>query len=503
MKNLPLLLLAVTTLALSACRQRETPGPSGAEANATGPALASPAEPPPAEAAPADSTASAPAAQPARSARAQRFEELLRAPLPEAIPTGTNAAKASARTGEPSAAEPPGTSGDRVRSSSAARAGRADGPGPRATPASAIASAPVHAPPPDPPVDDGSDVVPPVLLSASFEPQRVEAGKSTSLTAVVSDERSGVRSVSGILRSPTGTMQGFSGDFVDTNRFVARVMVPDKAAPGTWVVQMLTIVDNAGNRADLHQAQGALPATASFEVVSSAPDEDGPVLRAVWLDRMTMRGGERNTLFVDADDNGTGIAFVHSVFLGPAKLARIGSSCRSGTGGVWECPLAPAACIDCGSWRLETIQLQDRANNSTSFRADHALIGPVHLEITGERCDSTPPHLTSIALDPPVVSSAQESTVTVYVTVSDEGGCGPKSLSGQMIPPDAIGGQRATVVFRPDGDGRSFTGRMTMQRLAAKGVWTFAWLEARDEGGNMRVYNSSDPALAGATLRVE
>lgn len=350
--------------------------------------------------------------------------------------------------------------------------------------------------------DPDTDLVAPQLITAEFNPPEIRDGETTTFAAVVNDNRSGVRSVSGVITSPSGSLQGFAATREgETNRYLARITVPADAADGLWVVKYLTLTDNASNTVNLNQ--GVLPPTTSFRVTSAGSDASGPQLTRVWLERPMMRGGERNVVFVQAEDEKSGVSLVSGVFVSPSKHARLGFGCRSTATGTWECPLTPPTCLDCGGWRLEQIQLQDKANNLTTFRMDNQLVSQVSVDISAERCDAAPPVVTSLVLDPTVVSNAQATTITVHATMIDEGGCGVASISGQAVPPGGIGGQRRYISFGPSPDGQNFTGKLEIPQFAAKGQWTVAWIQALDKGHNLRAYSTSDPVVARATFRVE
>ncbi len=355
------------------------------------------------------------------------------------------------------------------------------------------------------PVDDGeSDIVPPQLLAAEFVPAEVHDGESTMFGAMINDNRSGVRSVSGVIASPSGSLQGFAAMREgETNRFVARVNVPKEAPAGTWVVKYLTLTDNASNSINLNSAQGALPATTTFNVISSRSDAKGPQLEGITLEKHAMRAGEKNTVFVQARDEQAGVSQVSGTLVSPAKVARIGFGCRLGGTGAWECPLMPPACLDCGDWRLEQVQLQDKAGNLTTFRMDNPVVGAVVVNIVGDLCDSAPPVITSITVDQARVSNAQPSVVNVRAIATDEGGCGVASLNGQAVPPGGVGGQRRPVLFKPTGDGQTFVAGIEIPALAAKGQWSLTWVQTLDKGHNMRSYSGSDQVVAGATFTVE
>jgi hypothetical protein len=440
-----------------------------------------------------------------RSARQQRYEELLRAAPPAAAkPAPTTEtpsfldrvvapiANAFGMNRKPNA-QPTQASAQRQPTNNSRPA--------EEHPRSSTAEEPVKPREDD---DPETDLMPPQLLTADFSPAQIQDGDETTFAVMVNDNLSGVRSVSGVISSPSNSLQGFSCTRDgESNRYVAKIIVPKDAPSGTWVVKYLTLSDNASNSVNLNKSQGTLPATAEFKVQSSAPDSTGPTLKQVWLEKQAMRAGDRNTVFVQADDDKSGVTLVSGVFVSPAKFARIGFGCRAAANGTWECPLSPPSCLDCGIWTLEQIQLKDKADNLSTFRGDNTVVHGVALDIAGSQCDASPPQVTQLTLSPTSVSNTQSSIITVSATLIDEGGCGASSLSAQAIPPGGIGGQRRPVTFVPSNDGVTFTGRLEIPQFAAKGVWTISWIQALDKGLNLKAYGASDPVAASATFKVE
>lgn len=350
--------------------------------------------------------------------------------------------------------------------------------------------------------DPDTDTTPPQLVSAEFTPNEVHDGEETTLVAVVTDNLSGVRGVSGVVASPSGALQGFSCRNDGPGRYVARIAVPKDAAEGWWQVRYLTLSDNASNSINLNSGSG-LPQTAQFRVTSSNSDSAGPKLTGARLERYSMRAGERNTMLIDAEDEKSGVAQVSGVFVSPSKTARIGFGCRqSGPGGSWECAVSPPTCLDCGQWSLEQIQLQDKANNMSTFRMDNQIVSAIKLDINADSCDSTPPVLQSLTLSPTYVSNRDGGTIRVEAILADEG-CGVASLSGQAIPQSGAGNQRVYFSFDPSTDGRTFVGNIVIEKAAAKGIWKIAWLQALDKGHNLQPYQTNDPVIARVSFRVE
>jgi hypothetical protein len=350
--------------------------------------------------------------------------------------------------------------------------------------------------------DPTSDTTPPQLLSVDFNPPQIRDGEETLLAIMATDDLSGVRVISGTIGTPTGGLQGFAAQREgESSRYVSRISVPKDAPEGLWRITYLNLSDNAGNTAMLSANQGTL-ASNGFRVTSSRSDTKPPMLRAVWLDRAQMRAGEKNIVFVQADDEGTGVNLVSGVFQSPSKFARIGFGCRAGEG-PWQCDFVPPASADCGEWKLEQVQLQDKANNMATTRSDNPLIAAVRLTIGGSDCDSQPPEMRAIVLDNTVVSNIEKTTITVTATVSDDLS-GVASMSGQVTgPPSTTGTPRLYFSLTQAGDPQTWTGQIQIPKLAAKGRWEIAWVQILDKANNLKTYSRSDAVLHNATFTVQ
>lgn len=352
------------------------------------------------------------------------------------------------------------------------------------------------------PKDPTSDTQAPRLVAIAFNPPRIHDGEETVLAVQATDDLSGVRSISGTIAAPSGAVQGFALQReLESDRYTAHINIPKDAAEGVWRVNYLSLIDNASNAATLSGANGALPPTASFRVVSSSSDSAGPTLKGVWLERRAMRAGEKNRLFVDAVDDQSGLNLVSGVFISPVKHARIGFVCRPGSG-PWECEVTTPVCLDCGDWSLEQLQLQDKANNMTTIRAGNPLVANVIVNITADRCDAAPPVVQTLVLDRAAVSNVASSVINVTATVTDDQ-CGVMSMSGQVSGP-ATGGASPRLYFSlTPTDAQTWMGRISVPRLAAKGVWRITWIQVLDHGHNLKTYSQGDPALANAAFNVQ
>jgi hypothetical protein len=349
--------------------------------------------------------------------------------------------------------------------------------------------------------DPESDTRAPQLVGLEFNPRQVQDGETLTLAVTAQDDLSGIRTISGVIANPSGaTVNGFAAQREgESNRYVARIVIPKDASEGNWHIKYLTLADNASNSVNLAYGQGLVPAIATFQVISSRSDSKGPELKALWIDKPAMSAGEKNTIFVQAEDDKAGVQLVSGVFVSPTKLARLGFGCRVGGTGAWECTLNVPECVDCGSWQLEQIQMQDKANNTTTVRIDNQMVQQVQVNISGDRCDGAAPVLTGLGLNPTVVSNAELSTIAVTATVQDDN-CGGATLSGLVTGPS---GQRLNILFDPSKDGQNFTGRIEVKPHTAKGTYVVAWIQALDKGQNLKAYSANDPVVGRVTFRIE
>ena len=354
------------------------------------------------------------------------------------------------------------------------------------------------------PKDPNSDITPPQLLGAEFIPPSVKDGESTVLAITATDDLSGIASIAGNVISPSGALQGFAVQREgDTNRYTTRIAIPKNAAEGVWHINYLSLTDKANNTAMFSYGQGTLSSAASFRVISSDADSTPPTLRAIWLDHASMKAGEKNTVFVQADDDKSGVNLISGVFLSPAKFARVGFGCRLGDGAAnWTCDFVPPANSDCGDWQLEQVQLQDKANNMVAVRRDNPLVAAVHLTVLGDQCDSHPPSIDIITLDRTV--TAAPGSILVRVTASDDIS-GVSSVSGHFVFTGKIAGtQPPRLWFACSAtDPQTWSGPVPVPVNEAVGMWRLEQVQILDRANNLKIYTVADPVVSNVSFRVQ
>jgi hypothetical protein len=463
-------------------------------------------------------TASSPEDRRRIAEREQRYNELLKSPPPAGVPAPSLVGQAHPQQAPVHSVKPPAPQPGLLSRIGSAIVKAVTGNGSSSSSSTPMTSG--QAPPgmtettgdkskeKDPIKDPNSDTTPPTLLTVEFNPTLIHDGEDITLAITAQDDISGVRTISGNVVSPSGSLQGFALQREgDTNRFVARLTIPKSAAEGMWHINYLNLTDNASNSVTLSYNQGMLPPSASFRVQSANSDDKPPTLKAVWLDRVQMKAGDRNTVFVSADDDKSGVNLVSGVFLSPSKFARIGFGCRAQDNSTtWTCDVMPPADVDCGDWQLEQIQLQDKAGNIAASRSDNPLIANVKLSIISNGCDSKPPVVQQVILDATRVNAPGLVNITVQAT-DDQSGVA--SISGHFVYTGKVTGanQPPRLYFscRPVGDApaTTWTGPLAIPDKEAKGLWRLGALQVLDKANNLRLYSTNDPVTANVTFVIQ
>ncbi len=347
--------------------------------------------------------------------------------------------------------------------------------------------------------DPTSDTSPPQLLGIIFQPPVINDGQETAAIITATDDLSGIRNIAGSVANPSGkALQGFAAqrESPDSNRYIARIAIPKGGEQGLWRINFISITDNAGNTTNVNSSWNG---GVGFTVNSENGDNTPPVLRSAYLERRSINGGEKDTLFVQASDDKSGVAMVSGVFQSPNKSARIGFGCRMADPENFVCDVVALKTADCGDWQLEQIQMQDKAQNQSTYRyTDNPIVAPIKMNIVADKCDSTPPNIESLTLDPLV--TAQDSIVNATAIVTDDGS-GAASVSAYAAGPPGDDGQPPKIYFpfkqSPDNP-QVWTAEIKVPADAAKGQWGVVWMSAIDKSNNTKYFSLADPVLKNA-----
>jgi hypothetical protein len=127
-------------------------------------------------------------------------------------------------------------------------------------------------------------------------------------------------------------------------------------------------------------------------------------------------------------------------------------------------------------------------------------VGAIRVDVSSAACDATPPQLLSVTLDQNAISNAQAGSIGISATLSDDA-CGVLSVSGHATGPSPTGAP-LHFFLSVTGDPQTWSGKISIPQLLAKGMWRIVRMQVLDKGQNLKTYSSADPVLAGAVFEV-
>lgn len=382
------------------------------------------------------------------------------------------------------------------------------------SPQKAAEPSPRESPTPEPtPAEDEShsDRTPPALEILRFDPPVVEGGGVTTLTIQARDDLSGVKSVRGEIRSPSGValLAIWPQDSQGGNAFTYAIPIPRGAETGTWYVKWLYLTDMADNSALIQaNSAGTAPPGGTFTVYSDESDSVAPEVLQISFDKATVGDEDRNVIKVEARDDRSGVASIMGACQSPSKSALVWFYCALNPDtGLWEGDVKLPENADCGQWVVQQLSAKDKAGNTVLLIGDSPLLARAGFQVAGRAdCDSSPPTLDAFDLSPTIVSNQTATEILVTARVNDVGS-GAVSLTGWFVGPVSVGGQAPKNYFRcspdPASPGAPWTGKIQVPQLAARGTWKVGVIRLEDKALNFREYTSTDPVVAGRVFEVQ
>lgn len=348
---------------------------------------------------------------------------------------------------------------------------------------------------------DYSDASPPSVTAIRFDPQTVRQGESLSVFVRVTDNLSGVSSVSGVVRSPSqAAALPFRGQASeDVGTFVGTLTIPDRGDIGRWHFSTLRASDGAHNQ-QMYSEKSSLLRGAYFEVVGSTADTIPPNVTAVYLDPFEAYDGDRVKITVEAVDDESPIVLVYGVLESPSKHAKLPFSCRKeDSGNLFDGYVTIPADSESGEWTVGYLQVKDASQNTeTFFRANHPdLFADARITVYASRSDADPPTLDTLSIHPS--AALYEETVDIIVYASDDVS-GVSSVSGQLQSPS-----NAPIPFscEYDSDTGAYKAQVTIPANAEIGRWRVDYIAMTDKARNQIKYNySTTPVIQESYLTI-
>ena len=346
-----------------------------------------------------------------------------------------------------------------------------------------------------------SDAEPPTLASITFEPKEAPPGANVIIYVNATDNLSGVHSVSGKAKSPSGTaLVPFACQkSEEEGSFVGVIEIPDRAETGTWTIASLRMTDNVQNLKNYSENEEALR-RARFEVVGPDSDNTPPIIVDVSLEPYEVRGGDKVNLVVEAQDTQSGVARIHGSLISPSLNARFSIACRkTEEDNVFSGHAQMPKDAESGEWSLYYIRAEDEAKNTKMYYKNNypELFGQATVRVYSDSSDGQAPILEDLTVGPAAVAYGE--SVEIIVSASDDVS-GISRVFGRLRSPSG----KAHIPFSCAYQGGSDTYRasVTIKHNSEVGLWTVDYIRTVDKARNYKVYGRENALVTNATFEV-
>jgi hypothetical protein len=360
------------------------------------------------------------------------------------------------------------------------------------------------------------------------------SSKTVTVTAHITDDKSGVQHAEVYFSSPSNTQHEFSffalksGTATD-GTYTATITIPKSAEAGTWKLTRVNLLDQANNSVDdgpSYSTSFPSGTPTDLSVTSTTADTTPPALVSLdFTPKSVDVTNSSQTVIVTAhltDDN-TGVQNATVYFASPSQaqhvLANFTLSSGTVTNGTYQASVTIPHSAEAGTWTILQVFLQDTAGNfvshGPSYSAHFPSGTPTNLSVknvppmptptpsptatpspTPTPNSSTVPTLVSLDFTPKSVdvsTAAQTVTVTAHLFDSISG---VQIAAGYFTSPS--GAQNADFNFimvsgtAKDG---SYQGTAIIPKDAEPGTWKLRRVILQDGASHVATYGSSSAAL--------
>jgi len=234
-------------------------------------------------------------------------------------------------------------------------------------------------------VSANSDSTPPTLKNIWVDKRAIRGGEKDAIFIEATDDKSGVNLVSAVFQSPTKVARVGAGcQRTEGDTWRCELAVPTCIDCGDWQLEQVTLQDKANNLATF-RTDNPLVQPVKINISGDACDNTPPVLQSVTLDSRDVdvsRGATTVIVTVIANDDNCGVSGVSGQFSGPG----------AGSGGFFPLQQAGDAStftgriqLDAhaarGTWRINSIQLNDKGHNLRVYYATDPLLAGATFQV--------------------------------------------------------------------------------------------------------------------------
>jgi hypothetical protein len=170
------------------------------------------------------------------------------------------------------------------------------------------------------------------------------------------------------------------------NTFACDLVPPANADCGDWQLEQVQLQDKANNMAAIRR-DNPIVAAVHVSVVSDQCDSHPPVVQAVTLDRYATPAPGTIVIRVNVTDDISGVGSVSGHFVYTGAIApgnqppKLWFACSMTDPQTWSGTVAIPDKAAIGVWRLEQLQVLDKASNLKIYSLADAVVSAVSFRV--------------------------------------------------------------------------------------------------------------------------
>ncbi|MGV2939776.1 hypothetical protein AB5I83_09315 [Mesobacillus sp. LC4] len=354
------------------------------------------------------------------------------------------------------------------------------------------------------------DTTAPELKSLEISANEATPENSVKLIAEVTDDLSGVRSVSGYYRSPNNNSKYLTFYLNQTtNKYEATVSFSQYDDPGEWELNYISLYDNKDNSAYVYDINSSYSSTQKFDYAPyvinvsgvtpkppEPPKEDftPPVLNEIEVINQTaVKANESATIVADVTDDKSGVSSVSARFVKPSGRTQNVYLYYNQTSQKFEGKIHIDTFEEIGTWKLQYVYMYDKEYNSktiydstlySSSNYEKRDFSSCIFEVGGTTPDLIGPIFKDLAIE--VVQLSKTEALVKYTAEIVDSLSGISSVYANFSKPS---GRTFGVNFSRQSD--KYIGTVKIDKFDELGLWKINYFRLIDNKENTRYIRQS------------
>jgi len=351
--------------------------------------------------------------------------------------------------------------------------------------------------------DPNSDGIKPRLLGFKLETPVVNVANGDGIARFnlsLADNASGLRRVRIDLTSPSGAFVTASSSFnnhplIDGVELSSDIFSPFAEA-GTWLINTVTIYDEAGNKRSIDNEELGLAGFANeLQITNLNSDATTPTLNSFAITTPTVDAITGNAVVsyqVSATDNGAGIAMIQVTMTSPGGVDVEAVSTFPTYPSLVDAQISSATLspyLEDSLWMITTVLITDAAGNSAEYGDQLSLMGFGNVvDINNTAGDGQAPILDSFSvLTSSVAPASGNAAMSFAVTATDLGTAGIEKVRIDIEGPNGQYLSAWTFYFTATKlHINTQVDTAQLSNLLQEGQWHVTGVELFDQAGNSR-----------------